>query len=83
VTGRIAKVGDHGIRVAHLRCGQYDPHSGGQGSGLKSWAQGVAKRADIKKSKVALARMLSVVMRQMLKSGEAFSRIGPLQAAAA
>jgi hypothetical protein len=49
---------------------------------LKSWAQGVAKRAGMKKAKVALARKLAVVMHQLLKTGKAFSLAGLPQAAA-
>jgi transposase len=83
VTGRISKVGDHGVRVALYEAANVILTRAVKGSALKSWAQGVAKRAGMKKAKVALARKLSVVMHQMLKSGKAFSLTGLPQAAAA
>jgi transposase len=52
-------------------------------SALKSWAQGVAKRAGMRKAKVALARKLAVVLHQMLKTGSRFSPTGFSQAATA
>lgn len=83
VTGRISKVGDHGVRVALYEAANVILTRAVKGSALKSWAQGVAKRAGMKKAKVALARKLAVVMHQMLKSGKAFSLNGLPQAAAA
>jgi transposase len=83
VTGRISKVGDHGARVALYEAANVILTRSVKGSALKSWAQGAAKRAGMKKAKVALARKLAVVMHQMLKTGKAFSLHGlPLAAAA-
>ncbi len=45
-------------------------------SALKDWALGVARRAGLKKAKVALARKLSVVLHQMMRSGGTFSLTG-------
>jgi transposase len=82
VTGRISKVGDHGVRVALYEAANVILTRPVKGSTLKSWAQGVAKRAGMKKAKVALARKLAVVMHQLLKTGKAFSLAGLPQAAA-
>ena len=82
VTGRISKVGDHGVRVALYEAANVILTRPVKGSALKSWAQGVAKRAGMKKAKVALARKLAVVMHQLLKTGKAFSLTGLPQAAA-
>jgi hypothetical protein len=43
-----------------------------KGSSLKKWAMGVAKRAGMRKAKVALARKLAVVMHRMLADGVPF-----------
>jgi hypothetical protein len=42
----------------------------------------VAKRAGMRKAKVALARKLAVVLHRMLRSGEAFSLTGRATSAA-
>ena len=43
---------------------------------MKRWALAVAKRAGMRKAKVALARKLAVVLHQMMRSGTAFSPTG-------
>ena len=55
------------------------------GSDLKSWALGVARRAGMKKAKVALARKLAVVLHRMLADGTTFmvSKVAPSAAVAA
>jgi transposase len=83
VTGRISKVGDHGVRVALYEAANVILTRPVKGSALKCWAQGVARRAGMKKAKVALARKLAVVMHQMLKTGKAFRLTGLPQAVAA
>ena len=40
---------------------------------LKSWAMRIAKRAGMKKAKVALARKLAVIMHRMLADGPIFA----------
>ena len=40
---------------------------------LKSWAMRLAKRAGMKKAKVALARKLAVMMHRMLVDGTLFA----------
>ena len=42
-------------------------------SALKSWAMRLAKRAGMKKAKVALARKLAVIMHRMLVDGKPFN----------
>ena len=69
-------------RKSRSRCTGNDDHLGleiaitfsrnAQGSDLKSWAMGVAKRAGMKKAKVALARKLAVVLHRMLADGTPF-----------
>lgn len=83
VTGRISKVGDHGVRVALYEAANVILTRSGKSSALKNWAQGVAKRAGMRKAKVALARKLAVVLHQMLKSGSRFSTTGFPQATSA
>ena len=43
-----------------------------KGSGLKSWAARLAKRAGMKKAKVALARKLAVILHRMWVDGRQF-----------
>jgi transposase len=54
-----------------------------KGSALKSWALAVARRAGMRKAKVALARKLAVVLHRMLRTGAAFAHDGRPAAAAA
>ena len=68
VTGRISRIGDHGVRVALYEAANVILTRAVTGSDLKSWALGVAQRAGMKKAKVALARKLAV----MLADGRAF-----------
>ena len=41
-------------------------------SGLKEWAQAIARRSGAGKARVALARKLSVIMHSIWRSGEPF-----------
>ena len=43
-----------------------------KGSGLKSWAMKLARRAGMKKAKVALARKLAVILHRMWVDGTTF-----------
>jgi transposase len=76
VTGRISKVGDHGVRVALYEAANVMLTRPVKGSALKSWALAVAKRAGMQKAKVALARKLAVVLHQMMRSAERFLPTG-------
>ena len=85
VTGRLSRIGDHGVRVALSEAANVILTRAVTGSDLKSWAVGVAQRAGMKKAKVALARKLAVVLHRMLADGRDFmaSKAAPSAAAAA
>ena len=72
-SGRISGVGDKSVRAmlhesAHIILTK--PIKGC--TALKSWAMRIAKRAGMKKAKVALARKLAVIMHRMLIDGTTF-----------
>ncbi len=74
VSGRISKIGDASVRMvlyeaAHIMLTM--PIKGC--SQLKSWAMRIARRAGMKKAKVALARKLAVIMHRMLVNGTSFN----------
>jgi transposase len=85
VTGRISRIGDHGVRVALYEAANVMLTRPVTGSDLKSWALRLAKRAGMKKAKVALARKLAVVLHRMLADGTTFmaSKVAPSAAVAA
>jgi transposase len=72
VSGRISKSGDAGVRTALYEAANVILEHRVKASALKQWAMGVAKRAGIRKAKVALARKLAVVLHRMLVDGTAF-----------
>ncbi|MER9165669.1 transposase [Mesorhizobium sp. M0715] len=72
--GGISKVGGHGVRVALYEAANAMLTRPVKGSALKSWALAVAKRAGMRKAKVALARKLAVVLHQIMRSLSAFCR---------
>ena len=65
-TGRISKIGDAGVRAMLYEAAHVILSHPVRGSDLKTWALAVAKRAGLRKAKVALARKLAVVMHRML-----------------
>ena len=65
VTGRISKMGDSSVRTALYEAAHVILTRPIKGGGLKSWAMKLAKRAGMKKAKVALARKLAVVLHRM------------------
>ena len=69
VTGRITKIGDAGVRTALYEAAHVILTQPVKGSALKSWAMRLAKRAGMKKAKVALARKLAVILHRMLVDG--------------
>jgi transposase len=71
-TGRISKNGDKGVRTALFEAAHVILTKPVKGSALKSWAMRLAKRAGMKKAKVALARKLAVIMHRMLVDGTTF-----------
>ena len=74
VSGRISKIGDAAVRAALYEAAHIilvKPLKGC--TALKSWAMKLARRAGMKKAKVALARKLAVIMHRMLANGTTFS----------
>jgi transposase len=71
-TGRVSKNGDKGVRTALFEAAHVILTKPVKGSALKSWAMRLAKRAGMKKAKVALARKLAVIMHRMLVDGTTF-----------
>ena len=65
VTGRITKIGDAGVRTALYEAANVILTRPVRGGTLKSWAMKLAKRAGMKKPKVALARKLGVILHRM------------------
>jgi transposase len=73
ITGRISKIGDKGVRTASYQAAHVMLTRPVKGcSALKSWAMKLARRAGMKKAKVALARKLVVIMHRMLADGTTF-----------
>jgi transposase len=83
VSGRISKIGDAGVRTALYEAAHIILTRPVKGCGLKSWAARLAKRAGMKKAKVALARKLAVVLHRMWVDGESFAFTTPKTVAAA
>ena len=74
VTGRISKIGDASVRTALYEAAHIMLTKPIKGcSQLKSWAMRIARRAGMKKAKVALARKLAVILHQMLVNGTPFN----------
>jgi transposase len=80
VSGRISKTGAPGVRTALYEAAHVILQRSTENSALKRWAMGVARRAGMRKAKVALARKLAVVLHRMLVDGTVFD---PNKAAAA
>jgi transposase len=73
-TGRISKIGDGSVRAALYESAHIIITKPIKGcTALKSWAMRIAKRAGMKKAKVALARKLAVIMHRMLADGTTFT----------
>ena len=73
-TGRISGIGDASVRAALYESAHIIITKPVKGcAALKSWAMRIAKRAGMKKAKVALARKLAVIMHRMLADGTTFS----------
>lgn len=86
ITGRISKIGDAAVREALYQAAHVMLTKPVKGcSQLKSWAMRIARRAGMRKAKVALARKLAVVMHRMLADNKPFTpaaRPTPVAAAA-
>jgi transposase len=72
VSGRITKIGDAGVRTALYEAANVILTRPVKESGLKSWAMKLARRAGMKKAKVALARKLAVILHRMWTDGTPF-----------
>jgi transposase len=72
VSGRISKIGDKEVRCVLYEAAHVMLTRPVRGSRLKTWALAVARRAGMRKAKVALARRLAVVLHRMLTDGAAF-----------
>jgi transposase len=76
ISGRISKIGDGAVRTATYEAAHVILTKAVKGcSALKSWAMKLAKRAGMKKAKVALARKLAVIMHRMLADGTLFTDV--------
>jgi transposase len=74
ITGRISKIGDAGVRAALFEAAHVlltKPIKGC--TNLKSWAMRLARRAGMRKAKVALARRLAVILHRMMVEGAAYN----------
>jgi transposase len=71
-SGRISKIGDASVRTALYEAAHVMLVRTVKGSGLKSWAMKLARRAGMKKAKVALARKLAVILHRMWVDGTSF-----------
>jgi transposase len=85
-TGRISKIGDAAVREALYQAAHVMLTKPVKGcSALKSWAMRIARRAGLRKAKVALARKLAVILHRMLADAKPFNPAAtskPLAAAA-
>lgn len=70
--GRISKAGDGSVRTALYEAAHIILTHPVKGSALKSWAMRLARRAGMKKAKVALARKLAVILHRMWVDGSDF-----------
>jgi transposase len=73
-SGRISKIGDPAVREALYQAAHVMLTRPVKGcTELKSWAMRIARRAGMKKAKVALARKLAVIMHRMLADEQPFN----------
>ena len=83
ITGRISKIGDGSVRTVLYEAAHVILTRPVKGLGLKSWAMRLAKRAGMKKAKVALARRLAVILHRMWVDGTRFAFTAPKDPVAA
>jgi transposase len=72
VNGHISKCGDELARTYLFEAATALLTRVGKWSSLKAWGLRIAKRAGMKKAKVAVARKLAVILHQMWLTGESF-----------
>jgi transposase len=83
-TGRISKIGDAAVREALYQAAHIMLVKPLKGCAeLKSWAMRIARRAGMRKAKVALARKLAVIMHRMLADAQSFNPAAKAMTAAA
>jgi transposase len=83
-SGRISKIGDAAVREALYEAAHIMLTKPLKGcTALKSWAMRIARRAGMRKAKVALARKLAVIMHRMLADATAFNGVAAAKASAA
>lgn len=80
-SGRISKCGDTLARTLMYEAAVVLMTRVKRASGLKEWAQAIARRSGTGKARVALARKLSVILHSMWRSGEPFRWSGQFAAA--
>ena len=74
ISGRISKIGDSSVREALYQAAHVMLTKPLKGcTELKSWAMRIARRAGMRKAKVALARKLAVILHRMLADGQSFN----------
>ena len=74
ITGRISKIGNAAVREALYQAAHVMLTKPVKGcTALKSWAMRIARRAGMRKAKVALARKLAVIMHRMLADAKEFN----------
>jgi transposase len=84
ITGRISKIGDAAVREALYQAAHVMLTKPVKGCPqLKSWAMRIARRAGMRKAKVALARKLAVIMHRMLADNKPFNPAATTAALAA
>jgi transposase len=71
-SGRISKCGDTLARTLMYEAAVVLMSRVKRASGLKDWAQAIARRSGAGKARVALARKLAVILHSMWRSGEPF-----------
>lgn len=76
VTGAISKIGDGCARAALYEAAHIILTMPVRGGSLKSWAARLARRAGMRKAKVALARRLAVILHRMWINGTRFDFTG-------
>jgi transposase len=73
-SGRISKIGDAAVREALYQAAHVMLTKAVKGCApLKSWAMRIARRAGMRKAKVALARKLAVILHRMLADKQTFN----------
>ena len=76
ITGRISMCGDDEVRTALYEAANVILTQRVKASSLKTWGMAIAKRAGMRKAKVAVARKLSVILHRMLVDGTEFIAAG-------